>query len=123
MNPFENVISDLFNMKNDIFGGERFFEDIECPKCKTRLSDLKETSFVGCAYCYKVFREHIIDMAYRYHGRVEHLGKIPTKQIDRKAKLKEIEELEKLKQKYVSVEDYDQANVCKRKIEKLRSEL
>jgi len=123
MNPFQNAINNLFNFKSDIGLDERFYEDIECPKCKTRLSDLKETSFVGCAYCYKVFKDTVTNLAYRYHGRVEHLGKIPTKQIDRASKLKEIEELEALKKKYVQTEDYEQANICKRKIEKLRSEI
>ena len=123
MFPFDNVINDLFNLKTEMGIEEELFRDVECPKCKTRLSDLKETSFVGCAYCYKVFKDTIHDMAYRYHGRVEHLGKIPTKQIDRNAKLKEIEDLEVLKKKYADEEDFEQAGAIKRKIEKLRSEL
>ena len=123
MIPFDNVINNLFNLKADMFRDEHFFEDKQCPKCKTRLSDLKETSFVGCDNCYRIFNDTVRQMAYRYHGRVEHLGKIPVKQVDRASKLKEIERLEKLKKQYADAEDYEQANAMKRKIEQIRSEM
>ena len=123
MFPFDNVVKDLFNLKTDIFRDQTLFEDIECPKCKTRLSDLQEMSFVGCAHCYKVFHEAVRQMAYRYHGRVEHLGKVPVIQIDRATKMKEIERLEKLKKQYADAEDYDNANLMKRKIEQLKGEM
>ena len=123
MIPFDNVINDLLNIKTKMFADSNYFEDIECPVCKSRLSDLQETSFVGCDHCYKVFKEAVRQLAYRYHGRVEHLGKIPVKQVDRAAKLKEIEKLEKLKKQYADAEEYEQANIMKRKIDSLRSEL
>lgn len=124
MFPFDNVVNNLFNLKSEmLFGDNNYFEDKQCPKCKTHLSDLKETSFVGCEHCYRVFNDTIRQMAYRYHGRVEHLGKIPVKQVDRASKLKEIERLEKLKKQYADAEDYEQANAMKRKIEQIRSEM
>jgi len=123
MFPFENAIKDLFNLKSEMFSDHTYFEDVECPKCKTRLSDLKDTAFVGCANCYRVFHEAVRQMAYRYHGRVEHLGKLPKIQLDRASKMKEIERLEKLKKQYADAEDYEQANAMKRKIEQLRSEM
>lgn len=123
MNPFNNAINELFKIKTQMFRDDSFFEDIECPKCKTRLSDFTDTSFVGCANCYKVFREAVRQSAFRYHGRVEHLGKIPALQIDRASKMKEIERLEKQKAQCVATEDYEQANVLKKKIDLLRSEL
>ena len=122
MFPFDSVVNNLWNLKSDMFR-ESYLEDIECPRCKSRLSDFKDTSFVGCANCYKVFREAVRQMAYRYHGRVEHLGKIPVVQIDRASKLKEIERLEKLKKQYADAEKYEEANAMKRKIEQLRSEM
>lgn len=123
MIPFNNVINNLFNLKNEFFPDEYMFEDKQCPRCKTRLSDLKETSFVGCEHCYKMFNDAVRQIAYRYHGRVEHLGKVPMRQVDRATKIKEIERLEKLKKQYADNEEYEQANAMKRKIEQLRGEL
>jgi flagellar assembly protein FliH len=71
---------------------------------------------VGCANCYKVFREAARQLAYRSHGRVEHLGKIPVVQIDRAAKLKEIERLEKLKKQYADADQLEEAIAVKNNI-------
>lgn len=122
MFQFDNVVNNLWNLKSSMLR-ETMLEDIECPICKSRLSDLKDTSFVGCSNCYKVFREAVRQLAYRYHGRVEHLGKLPVVQIDRTAKLKEIDRLEKLKKQYADADEFEQAKAIKRKIDQLRSEL
>lgn len=123
MNPFNNAINELYKLKNQMFREASYLEDIECPKCKTRLSDFTDTGFVGCSYCYKVFREAVRQSAFRYHGRVEHLGKVPVVQLDRTQKLKEIEKLEKQKSICVEKEEYDEAKALKKKIDQLRSEL
>ena len=61
------------------FGFDDQFEDRICPMCKTHESDIKETGIVGCANCFKVFRDTISREAYKIHGRLEHLGRVPQK--------------------------------------------
>jgi len=121
--PLNNAIHKLHNM--DLYFGDSnvYLEDKVCPKCKTRESDVQETSFVGCAHCYKVFRDTVSRIGYSYHGRLDHLGKVPSKAITKSQKLKEIEELEKLMYESAERQDYEAAQNYKRKIEGLRSEL
>ena len=42
--PFENAVGELNSLKNSIEEEKLFFgEELTCPQCKTRLSDLLET--------------------------------------------------------------------------------
>lgn len=129
MIPFDNTVNQLHNM----FGGNSMQnfnsvadyseEDVVCPKCKTSLAELRETLAPGCPYCYKAFRDAVRGIVYRYHGKLEHFGKVPARQVTKAEKLKEIETLEELKKQAVASEDYGGADALKRKIEALRSEL
>ena len=121
--PLDDAVHKLHNM--DFFFGDSspYLEDRICPVCKSHESDVTDTSFVGCPNCYKVFRDACSRIAYRYHGRIEHFGRVPSKQITKSQKKKEIEELEKLMYECANRQDYEQAQILKRKVDALRSEL
>ena len=131
MFPFNNAVNSLFGFKSEfdeLFGDNSFSgnfvkNDIICPKCKTRLSDVEETMFVGCTNCYKLFKDLIDRSAYRYHGRLGHIGKVPSRAVTKAEKIREIEVLENQKSQAVAKEDYTLADTLKKKIEQLRSEL
>ena len=112
-----------YDFGGKFLGGALEEEDRICPKCKTRESDVKETGTVGCANCYKVFRDTVSRTAYRYHGRLEHLGKVPVKHVSKAEKEREIEELHRLMVECASKEDFEGASAYKRKIESLKGEL
>jgi len=118
---FQNAVNSLYQTGD--FMDESYFEDRVCPRCKTRESDVKETGVLGCANCFKVFRDTISRAAYRIHGRLEHLGKVPQKTVSKAEKEREIAELQKLMRECAEREDYDQANAYKRKIESLKGEM
>lgn len=126
MFPFDNAVNSLFGFKNEfdeLFSNGYAFEDVTCPKCKSRLSDVQETMMVGCSYCYKLFKDTIDRMAYRYHGKLGHVGKVPSRAVTRAEKMRELEALENQKKQAAAKEDYELANTLKKKIEQLRSEL
>ena len=100
-----------------------FEEDRMCPSCKTHESDIRETGEVGCANCFKVFRDLVSRQAYKIHGRLEHLGKVPVKVVSKAEKQKEIQALREKMQKCVEAEDFEGASIFKRQIESLKEDM
>ena len=50
---------------------------LKCPVCGTTLSDYTRTGLVGCAACYDTFRDELMPVIRRIHGRTQHEGKRP----------------------------------------------
>ena len=119
---FSNAVSSLYS-SGDLYNNENFFEDKVCPKCKTHESDVRETSHVGCAHCYKVFRDTVSRAAYRLHGRLEHFGKVPARRVSKAEKQREIEVLRAQMIEAAKNEDFEAATALKRKIESLKGEM
>lgn len=122
--PFENVSNDLGKLKETISQEKLFFsEDLTCQCCKTRLSDLLETGYVGCAECYKLFEKDINQMLYDFHKAVRHTGKRPERVVSKARKQQEIDKLLKMQAEASAKEDYILAQSIKEKVEALRREL
>lgn len=119
--PFDNAVSGLNKIKNEIADEKLFFgEDLVCKRCKTRLSDLLETGYVGCEDCYSMFEKDVLPMIYDFHKAVRHTGKRPEIIETKAAKQKQIEELLKRQAEASASEDYILAQSIKEKIEELR---
>jgi len=121
--PFENAVNNLDKMKTTLEQEKIFFEELSCPYCKTRISDLLETGYVGCSECYNVFGEELMNMIYNFQKATKHVGKRPEKMVSKARKQKEIEELLAKQAEASQNEDYLLAQSIKEQIEKLRSEL
>lgn len=50
---------------------------LACPECGTTLEDLQRKGRLGCANCYEVFEEHLVELFERMHGAAQHVGRIP----------------------------------------------
>jgi protein arginine kinase activator len=48
-----------------------------CPSCGTTLKDLRQSSLLGCADCYRFFREPLLGTLRQLHGAVTHQGRGP----------------------------------------------
>ncbi len=122
--PFENASSELNKLKKEIEKEQLFFaEDITCKCCKTRLSDLLETGYVGCSECYKLFEKDIMELIYNFHKSARHTGKRPEI-VQTKAKLqKQIDSLLIQQAEASAHEDYLLAQSIKEKIAELRGKL
>lgn len=122
--PFENVSNDLSKLKETMNQEKLFFsEDLTCKCCKTRLSDLLETGYVGCAECYKLFENDINQMLYDFHKSIKHTGKRPERVVTKARKQQEIDKLLKMQAEASANEDYILAQSIKEKVEALRREL
>lgn len=49
-----------------------------CPTCGTTLDDFRRTGLMGCADCYRAFREEILPTVRFIHGKVQHEGREPS---------------------------------------------
>lgn len=122
--PFENVSKELGKIKNEITDDGLFFPDeLTCKHCKTMLSDLLETGYVGCKDCYSVFGKDILDIIYNFHKSVKHTGKRPEFMASKAKKQRLIEELTKKQVEASMNEDYILAQSIKEKIALLKGEL
>lgn len=119
-NPFGSIFD--FSEYDELLDEPQEIKDITCPKCSQRLSDLNETLFVGCPECYHIFAPYIRDLALRYHGRCEHVGKVIDVDKNKVKINKEIEELTRLEKQAVLDRDYLRADEIKRKIKSLRGQ-
>lgn len=48
-----------------------------CPRCGTTVGEFQQTGLLGCAECYRVFREEILPTVRYVQGRTLHTGKKP----------------------------------------------
>ncbi len=122
--PFENISNELGKIKESMSQEKLFFtDDLTCQRCKTKLSDLLETGYVGCADCYKLFDKDIMQMLYDFHKAVKHTGKKPERVVSKARKQQEIDNLLKKQAEASAKEDYILAQSIKEKVEALRREL
>ena len=81
------------------------------------------TGFVGCADCYKVFKDYLREFTLDIHGRSIHVGKVPKIEASKAAKRREIEKLTKLENDAVKSKNYIMAEEYKNRIIALQGEL
>ncbi len=121
--PFDNAVHDLYKMKDVIDNDSRQQKRKTCAFCKTEQEDYEDTYFVGCPACYNTFNDEIKKACMSVHGANKHTGKIPERYKTMAGKQAEIMQLEAQKQRAAEKEDYELANLLKKKIAKLKGEI
>lgn len=48
-----------------------------CPNCGMTAEDFRRLGLLGCAECYRVFRDEVLSAVRKVQGRVRHIGKVP----------------------------------------------
>lgn len=61
----------------ELFGGADAPRKV-CPVCGTTFDDYKSTGLVGCASCYDVFKDELLESIRRIQGKVRHVGTVGT---------------------------------------------
>lgn len=57
-------------------------EILRCNVCGMSFDDFRKSGKLGCANCYRVFRDNLAPILRRLHGSAEHTGKSPDKMPD-----------------------------------------
>lgn len=117
----EDLVTGLLNSGNISPFKVEISQEPKCDVCGYTYSKFKATGKFGCSNCYKVFGDKLNPLFKKLHGNINHIGKLPNKA---GSKLKQIRELERLKQELnaaVSNEEYEKAAILRDKIRELNN--
>ncbi len=100
-----------------VYGNEH---ELTCDNCGYTLSDFTETGMLGCASCYKVFRDIINSNLVTIQPSLIHIGKRANSEPDLNENELKIKELERKLKQAVAQEDYELASGLKKQIISLK---
>lgn len=99
------------------------FDGLECAECGTSYAEFRKSGRMGCAACYKAFREPLDSLLMKVHGNLQHAGRMPGG-LKNDASIRFT--IEKLKQelvKAIAAEEYEQAAQIRDKVRLLNAQL
>jgi protein arginine kinase activator len=95
---------------------------VQCESCGTTLQQFVKGGKLGCPGCYAAFREKLLPMLQQLHGRVEHAGRKPlVSESDQKRRARH-QELVRLMEQAVALEDFETAAQLRDRINDLAQE-
>lgn len=116
----------LGSLLGSFFGTESPVPQImRCEKCGSSFEEISRSGKVGCAVCYKTFRDRLLPSIQRIHGTAHHQGKRPgtmaiqvvkKPEITAQPKLSPLEEKKQAMQKAIEAQDFEQAAVLRDEI-------
>jgi len=78
-----------------------------CPNCSLTYEEIRKKGKIGCSFCYQTFREYLIPLLERIHGKSYHSGKVPTRKEMGDEKSKQIYRLRRELDKAIKEERYE----------------
>jgi protein arginine kinase activator len=92
---------------------------LKCSNCGLTYEDFRTSGYLGCPYCYHAFAEQIGEIFFEVERGGFHKGKMPKSFARLYLFKKEIGFLKNQLKKSLSIENYEQADKIKKKLEKL----
>ncbi len=114
------------SMLGSIFGQEFLPESLavdktpKCSMCGTSLSKIRKTGNVGCSKCYETFREQLMPLIQRIHGKTTHSGRVPASAEEKLSVKNKIVELEKMLKKAIDEQEFEKAAELRDELKSLR---
>jgi len=93
-----------------------------CESCGTTHQDFKKGGRLGCEACYHVFRPVLEPLLDGMHAGISHLGKIPSRSVEKKTAVENEDALRKALQKAVEEENYEKAAELRDRLKKLQAQ-
>jgi protein arginine kinase activator len=81
----------------------------QCPSCGLKFIDYRNTTRLGCANDYQVFREELLPLLESIHGEKQHCGKIPKRFPENRQIQLELSRLRRDLNEAISKEQYETA--------------
>ncbi len=119
-NPYStfNLLGGLFQPLS--VSKARNTEIKKCTLCASTFADISKNGRVGCAECYKVFKDELTPTVKRIHGNVKHVGRNPgglkRNGSNSDGKTEAISDLKRQLNEAVAREDYETAAILRDKI-------
>lgn len=92
-----------------------------CPNCHTTSSWFRQKGRLGCPQCYSAFRDEIVPMLKKLHGRTVHTGLVPAGNVCTQNETCELKRLQDELKEAVGLENYELAAVLRDKIKRLEN--
>ena len=102
--------------------GDTSVASMTCESCGTTHQDFKKGGRLGCEACYHVFRPVLEPLLDGMHSGINHLGKIPSRSVQKKEEKDTEELLSKALKKAVEEENYEKAAEIRDRLIKLQSQ-
>ncbi|MEK6646863.1 MAG: UvrB/UvrC motif-containing protein [Candidatus Firestonebacteria bacterium] len=101
----------------------------KCNNCGFTNVDFKKIGYLGCSECYRVFRKTLMPLLNKIHGDNLHIGKFPSRVLDKTIDktIKEARENKRLKklqlelQNAITQEQFEDAAILRDKIKSLEN--
>ena len=93
-----------------------------CESCGTTHQDFKKGGRLGCEACYHVFRPVLEPLLDGMHAGVKHLGKVPSRSLEKKSSDDEIQYLQNELQRAVEEENFEKAAELRDQLKKIKSQ-
>lgn len=125
-------IKNLAGILNNLIDGKRSTgreevdpetEAITCEQCGMSYGEFRKCGMVGCANCYRAFREPMTALLQRIHGNTQHAGRIPGGVHSGTSIRMNIDRLKQQLVKAVAAEEYEQAAKLRDAIRALTAQL
>ncbi len=81
----------------------------ECPECKIKFVEFRNTGRLGCPHDYDAFAEELNPLLENIHGDTRHVGKSPRRMPQARQTQSELTRLRRQLQSAVSQEAYEEA--------------
>ena len=116
-------VNDLFS---SIFGdmsspalGKTKSKEARCSGCGASFSEIARSGKVGCAECYATFYQRLLPNLERIHGKVQHVGKLPTAAGPTIKAKREMEDLKSQLQQAIDQQNFEQAAILRDRLKDL----
>jgi protein arginine kinase activator len=90
-----------------------------CPQCGMSAAEFGKSGQLGCAVCYRVFKDTLVPLFKQIHGYEFHRGKIPGSDPSRQQARRALIDLRRALKKAVGQEAYEQAAKLRDRINEL----
>ena len=135
---FENGYSKMFSdfgfgmgsVLGSIFGQDFLSENLisnkeepKCPICNTTLIEIKNSGNVGCSKCYETFKEQLMPLINRIHGKTVHSGRIPASSEGKLSLKNKLAEAEKQLKISIENQEFEKAAKLRDEIIELKKEI
>lgn len=117
------------SMLGSIFGqdflGENLLAEPEkaCKMCGSTMSSIRKTGNVGCAECYSTFKNELMPLIQRIHGKTAHSGREPECAQEKKKLMEKISEFENKLKEAIDKEDFEAAVKIRDELKELRGQI
>ncbi len=103
--PFE-ILSKLVQSQTESYPDEK---ELACPRCGTTYKTFRATGKFGCPNDYAVFKQGLVNLLEKIHGKVQHAGKVPLRASDQIERQRQLRALRAELERAVQGEAYEKA--------------